>query len=739
MSSACWAMPYGAGQLVAAPAAAQVGRHERRRPRPAPSRDDAPRAVVGGDPVGGDHDRPVAGPAVGGERAAGDGDVDALGCVGHGAHRTGPVGRPVKARRRTITPGHGPSPPSRCWLPSRRSRRPLPAAATAPSAGLAAGDAAHRAPRRPPSRPPRRRADHRPARAARHARHRPRAPRRRAHRDRRAPAARPRSRDARRSRTVPGALRRALLARRITRAEHDRLRAELRRLARRAAPPARHAARRADRRRAATSRRSPRARRLTAEPLRARLPRRCSATASTGRAARAPPAAGYRVVFGRDPAVFQYYPGQGMQLQQLASWGRVNAKLELACASARAAFGGCAASSPAHGRARRPARRLPGVGVLLLLRRRHAAVDQRHDAGHRRAGARARPRSCSTSRPLGATSPSARWARSRRRRRSASRPRRAAAGTTSCTRSTRACGSSTATCRRSPACATSPTSAAAAPRGVLYRRGERAARARRRPLRHRRLVAVLRGRPRGAARLPPARRPASSTTSAGAPRPRRTAAARERFARYEIEPPRIRLARLRGLHAKRETSVRFGLSKISTVSVRVTGADGFEMTRRCRSRAASTPSPGRRRRAAATACGSRPRAPAARRRRRSASGPASARRAAAAAAEAQERRLSRRRRRGSRRCGRRRRSGGGRRGRARRRRRRTSARSSANASSASPTASAIASSVWKSTSAWSEPASEHAVHLGGRLARGRAAAARISSGSETASQSRSAS
>ena len=42
-----------------------------------------------------------------------------------------------------------------------------------------------------------------------------------------------------------------------------------------------------------------------------------------------PPAAGTRVVFGRDPAVFQYYPGQGMQLQQLASWGRLNAKLEV--------------------------------------------------------------------------------------------------------------------------------------------------------------------------------------------------------------------------------------------------------------------------------------------------------------------------------------------------------------------------------------------------------------------------
>jgi hypothetical protein len=39
------------------------------------------------------------------------------------------------------------------------------------------------------------------------------------------------------------------------------------------------------------------------------------------------PAPRDRTLFGGDPAVFQYYPGQGMQLQQLASWGRVNARL----------------------------------------------------------------------------------------------------------------------------------------------------------------------------------------------------------------------------------------------------------------------------------------------------------------------------------------------------------------------------------------------------------------------------
>jgi hypothetical protein len=37
------------------------------------------------------------------------------------------------------------------------------------------------------------------------------------------------------------------------------------------------------------------------------------------------PAPGWRTTFGRDPAIFQYYPGKGLQLQPLASWGRANA------------------------------------------------------------------------------------------------------------------------------------------------------------------------------------------------------------------------------------------------------------------------------------------------------------------------------------------------------------------------------------------------------------------------------
>jgi hypothetical protein len=39
------------------------------------------------------------------------------------------------------------------------------------------------------------------------------------------------------------------------------------------------------------------------------------------------PASGERRTFGRSPAVFQYIPGQGMQLHPLATWGRINAGL----------------------------------------------------------------------------------------------------------------------------------------------------------------------------------------------------------------------------------------------------------------------------------------------------------------------------------------------------------------------------------------------------------------------------
>jgi hypothetical protein len=46
------------------------------------------------------------------------------------------------------------------------------------------------------------------------------------------------------------------------------------------------------------------------------------------------PAAGWRTSAADDPAVFQYYPGHGLQLQPLASWGRANA-VAAACLKAQ--------------------------------------------------------------------------------------------------------------------------------------------------------------------------------------------------------------------------------------------------------------------------------------------------------------------------------------------------------------------------------------------------------------------
>jgi hypothetical protein len=131
---------------------------------------------------------------------------------------------------------------------------------------------------------------------------------------------------AKRSRTVAGALRRALLARHIGRAEHDHLR-DLYERAR--ADAARLPGLRGSELRAVVASVDALAwsRRLTAgrfTPVFLTLRRNDEFWRG------APlPSPGHRETFDRDPAVFQYYPGRGMQLQQLASWGRVNAQLGL--------------------------------------------------------------------------------------------------------------------------------------------------------------------------------------------------------------------------------------------------------------------------------------------------------------------------------------------------------------------------------------------------------------------------
>jgi hypothetical protein len=55
--------------------------------------------------------------------------------------------------------------------------------------------------------------------------------------------------------------------------------------------------------------------------------------------------------------------------------------------------------------------------------------------------------------------------------------------------------------------------------------------------------------------------------------------ARSRFERYEREPTRISISSLHGLRARRATTVRFRLSKVSSVKVRVWGTRGMSVSR----------------------------------------------------------------------------------------------------------------------------------------------------------------
>jgi hypothetical protein len=55
--------------------------------------------------------------------------------------------------------------------------------------------------------------------------------------------------------------------------------------------------------------------------------------------------------------------------------------------------------------------------------------------------------------------------------------------------------------------------------------------------------------------------------------------AHERFVRYEHEPPRIGVAPLRGVRADRVSTLRFTLSKVSTVKVRLWGKRGLSLSR----------------------------------------------------------------------------------------------------------------------------------------------------------------
>jgi len=382
----------------------------------------------------------------------------------------------------------------------------------------------------------------------------------------------------RRSRTVEGALRRALLARRLTRAEHDRMRRTL--------AAARAAARRLGGTRAAelaavlgTTRRLAAARALTSERLR---PVFVILRRNTAFWTRAPlPRPGQRFAFPRDAAVYQYYAGQGLQIQPLASWGRANGMAAHCLRSLRAAR----PDRPC----RRRALRQTLDGLLALGARRSGYLAWEHyfaygggappwvsgmtqataiqalARGHRALGTRRYGRAATAA--LGAFeqpppagialrvpggrhylmysfSPSLRILNGHLQ---------AVTGL----HDLAALGHSRRARR-------------------LYRRGERTARravdrhdtgawslysaqGRESTLGYHKLVGGFLGN-------------LCDRTSR-----RAYCAARSRFDRYEREPPKVEIARPRGLRARRESELRFSLSKVSSVAVRLWGRRGLSL------------------------------------------------------------------------------------------------------------------------------------------------------------------
>jgi hypothetical protein len=162
--------------------------------------------------------------------------------------------------------------------------------------------------------------------------------------------------------------------------------------------------------------------------------------------ARPLPAPGARFVSGTDPVVLQYYPGRGLQIQWLASWGRVGAlgrqclarpascrRARLRAATDRLAALGARRSGYlawegafpfGGGRAGWASGMIQGTAAQALARARRALDEPRYGVLARRAlGAFELPP------PAGVA------------------VRSGAGATTSCTPSPRTCGSSTGTCR----------------------------------------------------------------------------------------------------------------------------------------------------------------------------------------------------------------------------------------------------------------------------------------------------
>jgi hypothetical protein len=397
---------------------------------------------------------------------------------------------------------------------------------------------------------------------------------------------------ARRSRTVAGALRRALLARHIRRAEHDAFRETYERA--RAAAGRLPGVRGSELRAVVASVDGLAAtRRLTAgrfNPVFLTLRRNAQFWAA------APlPAPGQRERFGRDPAVFQYYPGRGLQLQQLASWGRVNARLG-ACIEPRrradddlaAAIGG--SERRAYCPRRRVLRReLDRLAALGARRDRFVAWEYYFSFG---GGTPPWISGMTQGTAVQALARGARLFKERRYRNAAVRAlgafqapppvgvRVAAAGGShylmySFSPGLRILNGDLQAVTGLRDLAVLGRSRAAR---VLFREGERAARAavagfdtgawslysengRESTLGYHQLVRQFLG------------------NLCDRTRGRTYCTAHRRFARYEREPPRIHLARLSRLRAERGTALRFSLSKLAAVRVRVTGARGMAVAR----------------------------------------------------------------------------------------------------------------------------------------------------------------
>jgi hypothetical protein len=291
------------------------------------------------------------------------------------------------------------------------------------------------------------------------------------------------------------------------------------------------------------------------------------------------PRAGERRSFGADPAVFQYVPGHGMQLHPLASWGQVNARLR-GCLRKRA---GCGERELRH--------RLDALARLAARRGDFVAWEYYY------AYAQGSPPWMSGMAQATAVQALSRAARAFHAPRYARIARRALGAFETPPPTGVAVPDDGSGGRRYVMYSFAPTlrilngelqavnglrDAAVLGRSVralrLVKAGDRAARA------------ALGGFDTGAWSL-------YSTAGAESTLPyhqlttgilgelcRRTARdeycrAQRRFARYEHEPPRVGIAAVRGLWARRSAPLRLTLSKGSAVQVRVFGPKGLVMAR----------------------------------------------------------------------------------------------------------------------------------------------------------------